>query len=231
VCVEAFFILGNANKDTTAYCSRFACFGASSFCILIHFECKFIQNKYTVDVGTRTFKNKLLYAYIFLLHQVASAWIAAAPSSRFPLDTSSLSARSHLSCLGSRPERRSALWPSRVRNNMWRNKATPRSDFELAGGRDNAPSSDGSLSPSSSVVAGKDKDEEAGSSSKAGSGKDRDKDDDKSEPVLYAQRWVQLGILSMLALISDMVCFSVAANPRVFVSAFDGHSPTELVQF
>jgi len=160
---------------------------------------------------------------------VTSAWVATTPSSRFPLVSSSHSARSQASFLGPHPGRRSSLWPNRVRNNMWRNKATPRSDFELTSGRDNTAGSDGSLSPSSGAVVGKDKDEEAGSSNKTGSGKDRDKDDDKSEPVLYAQRWVQLGILSMLALTSDMVCFSVAANPRVFVSAFDGHSPTELV--
>ena len=31
--------------------------------------------------------------------------------------------------------------------------------------------------------------------------------------VLYGHRWVQLGYLAMLALISDWVCFSVAATP------------------
>ena len=48
-------------------------------------------------------------------------------------------------------------------------------------------------------------------------------------PVLYAQRWVQLGILSCLALVSDLVCFSVAAVPSAFTEVFPGHSPTTLV--
>eukprot|EP00435_Cladocopium_sp_Y103_P044757 s2908_g12.t1 len=32
-------------------------------------------------------------------------------------------------------------------------------------------------------------------------------------PVLYKQRWVQLAFLALLALLSDLVCFSVAATP------------------
>jgi hypothetical protein len=109
---------------------------------------------------------------------------------------------------------------------MWRNKAAPRPDVELTVGKDSAAGSDSPLSSSSSLAGGKDKDEEAGSSAKASG----EKAGNKAEPVLYAQRWLQLGILSLLALTSDMVCFSVAANPRVFTAAFDGHSPTELVR-
>ena len=38
-------------------------------------------------------------------------------------------------------------------------------------------------------------------------------DNEEDEIVLYSQRWVQLGYLACLALISDWVCFSVAATP------------------
>ena len=40
----------------------------------------------------------------------------------------------------------------------------------------------------------------------------------KPEPV--DQRWVQLAYLSLLALLSDWVCFSVAAAPETFESNF-----------
>ena len=40
------------------------------------------------------------------------------------------------------------------------------------------------------------------------------------EPKLYSQRWVQLFYLSMLALLSDWICFSVAAVPDVFEGVY-----------
>ena len=47
-------------------------------------------------------------------------------------------------------------------------------------------------------------------------------------PKLYPQRWVQLAYLSVYALISDWVCFSVAAIPESWSEAY-GHSASELV--
>mmetsp|Transcript_59456 Transcript_59456/g.141639 ORF Transcript_59456/g.141639 Transcript_59456/m.141639 type:complete len:511 (+) Transcript_59456:108-1640(+) len=40
--------------------------------------------------------------------------------------------------------------------------------------------------------------------------------DDDDEPRVYGQRWVQLAYLAALALLSDWVCFSVAAIPDVW---------------
>eukprot|EP00439_Symbiodinium_sp_Y106_P038112 s5338_g4.t1 len=47
-------------------------------------------------------------------------------------------------------------------------------------------------------------------------------------PVLYKQRWVQLGFLALLALISDLVCFSVAATPATWTKVF-GQDPATLI--
>mmetsp|Transcript_27850 Transcript_27850/g.50625 ORF Transcript_27850/g.50625 Transcript_27850/m.50625 type:complete len:558 (-) Transcript_27850:987-2660(-) len=49
------------------------------------------------------------------------------------------------------------------------------------------------------------------------------------EPQVYPQRWVQLGYLSALALLSDWICFSVAAAPSTFNTAFAGHSAASLI--
>jgi len=48
-------------------------------------------------------------------------------------------------------------------------------------------------------------------------------------PKQYPYRWVQLGYLSVLALISDWICFSVAATPNAFAAAFEGHSASSLI--
>lgn len=48
------------------------------------------------------------------------------------------------------------------------------------------------------------------------------------KPQVSPQRWVQLGYLSMLALLSDWVCFSVAAAPSQFESSF-GHSAASII--
>jgi len=40
-------------------------------------------------------------------------------------------------------------------------------------------------------------------------------------PVLYPQRWVQLAFLALLALISDLVCFSVSATPETWTQIFN----------
>ena len=54
--------------------------------------------------------------------------------------------------------------------------------------------------------------------------------EDGGEPILYGQRWVQLGLLALLALVSDLTCFSVAAVPSTFSDTF-GHNPNELVDY
>jgi hypothetical protein len=50
-------------------------------------------------------------------------------------------------------------------------------------------------------------------------------DSDFSEPILYNQRWVQLGILSLFALISDWVCFSNSAIPNTWETVTGVRSP------
>eukprot|EP00667_Euglena_gracilis_P006099 EG_transcript_6150 len=47
-------------------------------------------------------------------------------------------------------------------------------------------------------------------------------------PQLYPQRWVQLGYVSLLALVSDWVCFSCAAAPESWLE-LSGHQAEELV--
>lgn len=49
------------------------------------------------------------------------------------------------------------------------------------------------------------------------------------KPKVYKQRWVQLGYLSVLALLSDWICFSVAASPSTFEAAYAGHSAATLI--
>ena len=48
------------------------------------------------------------------------------------------------------------------------------------------------------------------------------------KPGVVPQRWVQLGYLSALALLSDWICFSVAATPETFESSFH-HSAAGLI--
>ena len=48
------------------------------------------------------------------------------------------------------------------------------------------------------------------------------------KPQVYPQRWVQLAYLSLLALLSDWVCFSVAAAPNTFQESF-GHSAASII--
>mmetsp|Transcript_35846 Transcript_35846/g.88267 ORF Transcript_35846/g.88267 Transcript_35846/m.88267 type:complete len:517 (+) Transcript_35846:949-2499(+) len=45
-------------------------------------------------------------------------------------------------------------------------------------------------------------------------------------PILYGQRWVQLAYLSTLALLSDWVCFSVAATPGTWDAIFHHKAET-----
>eukprot|EP00986_Skeletonema_menzelii_P019315 scaffold27612_cov148-Skeletonema_menzelii.AAC.2 len=49
------------------------------------------------------------------------------------------------------------------------------------------------------------------------------------EPKTYPQRWVQLAYLSVLALLSDWICFSVAASPDAFEHAYPGASAANLI--
>ena len=51
----------------------------------------------------------------------------------------------------------------------------------------------------------------------------------KLKPKVYQKRWVQLAYLSLLALLSDWICFSVAAAPSTFESAYAGHSAANLI--
>lgn len=51
----------------------------------------------------------------------------------------------------------------------------------------------------------------------------------KMKPQVYKQRWIQLGYLSMLALLSDWICFSVAAAPATYEAAYAGHSAASLI--
>eukprot|EP00565_Helicotheca_tamesis_P002599 CAMPEP_0185726186 /NCGR_PEP_ID=MMETSP1171-20130828/2240_1 /TAXON_ID=374046 /ORGANISM="Helicotheca tamensis, Strain CCMP826" /LENGTH=598 /DNA_ID=CAMNT_0028394489 /DNA_START=135 /DNA_END=1931 /DNA_ORIENTATION=+ len=50
-----------------------------------------------------------------------------------------------------------------------------------------------------------------------------------TQPQVYPQRWVQLLYLSLLALLSDWICFSVAASPSTFEAAYPGHSAASLI--
>ena len=56
-----------------------------------------------------------------------------------------------------------------------------------------------------------------------------DIDYSKLKPKVYPQRWVQLAYLSLLALLSDWTCFSVAASPSTFEMSYAGHSAANLV--
>lgn len=49
------------------------------------------------------------------------------------------------------------------------------------------------------------------------------------KPQVYKQRWIQLAYLSLLALLSDWICFSVAAAPSTFETAYAGHSAANLI--
>ena len=49
------------------------------------------------------------------------------------------------------------------------------------------------------------------------------------EPQVYPQRWTQLAYLSILALLSDWICFSVAASPDGFETAYPGASASSLI--
>ena len=55
-----------------------------------------------------------------------------------------------------------------------------------------------------------------------------DEDGQPVEPKVFPQRWVQLGYLSALALLSDWICFSVAASPGTYEEAF-GHSAASII--
>lgn len=51
----------------------------------------------------------------------------------------------------------------------------------------------------------------------------------KLTPQVFPQRWTQLAYLSLLALLSDWICFSVAASPSSFEAAYAGHSAANLI--
>mmetsp|Transcript_53072 Transcript_53072/g.128797 ORF Transcript_53072/g.128797 Transcript_53072/m.128797 type:complete len:638 (+) Transcript_53072:3-1916(+) len=69
-----------------------------------------------------------------------------------------------------------------------------------------------------------------------GENNENDNDDNSSKidytkvkPQVVPQRWVQLAYLSLLALLSDWVCFSVAAAPTTFENSFPGHSASSII--
>lgn len=49
------------------------------------------------------------------------------------------------------------------------------------------------------------------------------------EPTVYPQRYIQLSYLSLLALLSDWICFSLAASPSSFEAAYPGASAANLI--
>lgn len=49
------------------------------------------------------------------------------------------------------------------------------------------------------------------------------------EPQVYPQRWTQLAYLSLLALLSDWICFSLAASPSSFAAAYPNSSAADLI--
>jgi len=50
-------------------------------------------------------------------------------------------------------------------------------------------------------------------------------------PRVFKQRWVQLGYLSILALLSDWVCFSTASNPNAFELSYGVTSANLITKF
>ena len=56
-----------------------------------------------------------------------------------------------------------------------------------------------------------------------------DVDYSKMVPKVYDQRWTQLACLSLLALLSDWICFAVAAAPATYEAAYAGHSAASLI--
>jgi hypothetical protein len=48
-------------------------------------------------------------------------------------------------------------------------------------------------------------------------------------PRVFFQRWIQLAYLSLLALLSDWVCFSLAAAPEAFEKYYEGYSSASLI--
>ena len=46
--------------------------------------------------------------------------------------------------------------------------------------------------------------------------------------VLYNERWLMMGILSLLALLSDWACFAAVGGTRTWIKCFN-HNPDELI--
>jgi len=53
--------------------------------------------------------------------------------------------------------------------------------------------------------------------------------DPELTPMTVPHRWVQLGYLSLLALLSDWICFSTASNPEAFEHAYPGRTSAGLI--
>jgi hypothetical protein len=49
------------------------------------------------------------------------------------------------------------------------------------------------------------------------------------QPQVYPQRWTHLTYLSLLALLSDLICFSVSAAPSTFENVYTGHSAASVI--
>ena len=57
------------------------------------------------------------------------------------------------------------------------------------------------------------------------------KDSDSPIIQLHFQRWIQLGYLSGLAMLSDWICFSVAASAETFEELYDIEDSTKLIDW
>jgi len=55
--------------------------------------------------------------------------------------------------------------------------------------------------------------------------------EENTSPRVFKQRWVQLSYLSMLALLSDWVCFSTASNPEAFEEFYGVTSASLITKF
>jgi FLVCR family feline leukemia virus subgroup C receptor-related protein len=49
------------------------------------------------------------------------------------------------------------------------------------------------------------------------------------QPQVYPERWTHLIYLSLLALLSDLICFSVSAAPSTFEQIYSGHSAASVI--
>jgi len=66
-------------------------------------------------------------------------------------------------------------------------------------------------------------------SSSSSSSSSKDESPQLFQPQVYPERWTHLVYLSLLALLSDLICFSVSAAPSTFEQVYDGHSAASVI--